>query len=353
MFALDELQHYPVDWKDGMRVAAKDFAATDRAWTDALRDVRSSLFQGLQFGLLPALRDSSDTSAYPKLSLEPSRSLLILQECRAITEGGYRIEITEDLHRQMQVPFELPQVRVKVQEDFEVYISVDLFDPQGAGKLLPDAPPRHQYVCPFYELSVLPKSEGVGLSGLNHLKIAEYKWSKSGFKRIDDYIPPSMVIAAHPILNERFSKAGGYLKTIHDNSIALVRQYRTDPRPDVKDATLWVEKLVTFVSQSLWTYNDLLANQSPLQTIVYFKNLAQYILSTTNLHDANPFMKEGVRSQHPVFKDLADPNFDGEDLRTAFNRIDTALRSLHLWLKALLESFKTGRVIKVEEIRNP
>lgn len=353
MFALDELLHYPVDWKDGMRVSAKDFVTTDRAWIDALRDVRSTLFQGLQFGLLPALRDSSDTSAYPKLAFEPSRSLLILQECRAITEGGYRIEITEDLHRDMQVPFKLPEVRVKSQEDFEVYITVDLFSPQGAGKLLADAPPRHQYVCPFYELSVLPKSEGVGLSGLNHLKIAEYKWAKAGFKRIDDYIPPCMVIAAHPLLTERFSKASGYLKTIHDNSIHLVRQYRSDPRPEVKDATLWVEKLVIFVAQSLWTYNDLLANQSPTQTIVYFKNLAQYILSTTNLYENNRFMKEGIRSQHPIFKDIADPNFTGEDLRTSFNRIDTALRSLHLWLKALSESFKTGREIKVEEIRNP
>jgi hypothetical protein len=353
MFALDELQHYPVDWKDGMRVSAKDFAATDRAWTDALRDVRSSLFQGLQFGLLPALRDSSDTSPYPKLAFEASRSLLILQECRAITEGGYRVEITEDLQRQMQMPRQFPQVRVNSQEDFDVYISVDLFKPEGAGKLLPDAPPRHQYVSPTYELSVLPKSEGVGLSGLNHLKIAEYKWSKSGFKRNDDFIPACMVVAAHPLLSERFSRAGGILKTIHDNSILLVRTYRADSRPDVKDAAMWVDKLATFIAQALWTYNDLLANQSPLQTVTYFKNLAQFVLSTTNLQDANPYIKEGIRSQHSMFKDLADPNFDGEDLRTTFNRIDTALRSLHLWLKALSESFKQGRVIKVEEIRNP
>ncbi len=352
MFALDELQHYPVDWKDGMRVSAKDFATTDRAWTDALRDVRSSLFQGLQFGLLPALRDISDTSAYPKLSYEPNRSLLILQECRAITEGGYRIEITEDLQRQYQVPRQFPHVKVNHQESIDVYITVDIFVPQGAGKLLSDAPPRHQFAAPTYELSVLAQSDGIGLSGLNHLKIAEYKWSKGGFKRNEEYIPPCMMIAAHPLLHERFSRAGGILKTIHDNSIILVRMYRSDPRPDVKDATLWVEKLVMYVAQSLWTYNDLLANQSPVQAIVYFKNLAQYILSTTNLHDSNPFMKEGVRSQHPIFKDLADPNFDGEDLRTAFNRIDTALRSLHLWLKALSESFKQGRVIKVEEIRN-
>ena len=70
MFALDEIQNYPVNWKDGMRVSAKDFMATDRAWSEALKDVRATLFQGIQFGLLPPLRDSSDTSTYPKLVLD-------------------------------------------------------------------------------------------------------------------------------------------------------------------------------------------------------------------------------------------------------------------------------------------
>ena len=351
MFALDELQYYPVNWKDGMRVSAKDFAATDQAWTDALRDVRASLFQGMQFGLLPALRDSSDTSSYPKLVYEPSRFLLTLQECRAITEGGYRIEITEEAYRQLQTPLQLPSVRMQKQEDVEVYITVDIFSPQGAGKLTTDAPPRHGFVCPMYELSLIYKSDETGLSGFNHLKIAEYKWARNKFERDEQFIPACMTITANSALQERFSKAGSYLKTIHDNSIALVRQYRSDSRPDVKDAAQWVEKIATFIAQTLWTYNDLLPNQSPINTLIFFKNFAQFVLSTSEMQEVNAFLKEGAKSQRAMFKDVADPNFNGEDLRTAFNRIDISLRGLHLWLKALAESFKQGRVIKVEEMK--
>jgi hypothetical protein len=352
MFELDELQYYPVNWIDGMRVTAKDFAASDRAWIDALRDVRASLFQGTQFGLLPPLRDSSDNSLYPKINYDPTRSLLVLQECRAITEGGYRIEITETLHRQYQVPLQLPKARMDKQEDCEVYISIDLFSPQGAGQMTSDAPPRHQVICPLYELSVLPKNDGVGLSGFNHLKIAEYKWMKGRFERDEQYIPACMTISTHAGLSDRFFKAGSYLKTIHDNSIHVVRQYRSDPRPDVKDATAWIEKLVLFIAQSLWTYNDSLLNDSPSKTIVYFKDFGQYVLSTADCYETNLFLKDGVKSQRQLFKDLADPNFNIADLRTAFNRIDLALKGMHVWLKALAESFKQGRVIKVEEIRN-
>jgi hypothetical protein len=350
MFELDELQYYPVNWTDGMRVTAKDFATSDRAWIDALRDVRASLFQGTQFGLLPPLRDSSDKSPYPKINYEPARSLLTLQECRAITEGGYRIEITETLHRQYQVPLQLPKARMDKQEDCEVYITIDLFSPQGAGQMTADAPPRHQFVCPLYELSVLPKSAGIGLSGFNHLKIAEYKWAKGRFERDEQYIPACLTMTAHAGLTDKFLKAGSYLKTIHDNSIHIVRQYRLDPRPDVKEATVWVEKLVLFIGQSLWSYNDTLIHESPAKTIVYFKNFGQYVLSTVDCYESNLFLKDGARSQKQLFKDLADPNFNTDDLRTSFNRIDLALKGMHVWLKALSESFRQNKVIQVEKM---
>ena len=350
MFALDEIQNYPVNWKDGMRVSAKDFMATDRAWSEALKDVRATLFQGIQFGLLPPLRDSSDTSAYPKLVLDRAKNLLLLKECRAITEGGYRIEITEDLHRQFQIPSEFPAVTVQKQEDFSVYITVDMFAPIGAGQMSSDAPPRRQYVSPFYELSIIYDSDGVGLPGFNHLKIAEYQYGQGGLKRNDRFLPACMTINAHDKLLERFSRLGSNLRTIHDNGIALSRQYRIDGRTEVRDAAAWMEKITLFIAQSIWSYNDDLSKRSPFYTLTYFKNLAQFLLSSLEIHEGNAFLKNGAKTEQTRFKALADPNFDQEDLRAAFDRIELALRSLHLWFKALGESFRQGRVVSVEDV---
>lgn len=351
MFSLDELKNFPVNWTDGMRVSAKDFAATDAAWTDALRDVRVSLLQGTQFGLLPPLRDSNDKSLYPKFSLEGNRNELTLLECRAITEGGYRIEITEDLFKKHNIPAKLPSTSITFKEDFEVYITVNLFKKQASGAMSGDAPARYQYITPLYELSILQKSEGMGLSGMNHLKIAEFKWTGNSFSQDNNYLPPCMMISAAAALRERHDKSGALLKQIHDNCLQLVKQYRLDSRPDVRDATSWIEKLIAHISGSLWTYVELLPQKSPLESIIYAKNFAQFVISTAEIHEANPYMRDALKSQRPLFKALADPHFNCDDLQTAFTRIDAALVGLYRWLKALYESFKVGRVIDVREIK--
>ncbi len=351
MFGLDEIQHYPVNWKNGMRVQATDFMATDRAWTDALRDIRATLFKGIEFGLLPALKDRNDTSAYPKLVYNSASSLLTLKECRAITEGGYRIEITEDLHNQYKVPLQLPSASIQQKEDFSVYITVDIFSPQGAGKISTDAPPRYQFVSPFYELSVIYKSDEIGLPGFNHLKIAEYIYSNDNYLLNKTFIPPCMTIHTHAQLLDRFLNAGASLRSLHDKGISLIKLYKHSKRPDVKDAMLWVEKVTLFIAQSIWFYNDSLQTTSPLHTITFFKNLGQYLLSTMDIYSDNKFLKDGINSQRKFFRDLADPNFNGNDLKTAFDRIDLTLRALQLWFKALEQSFTQGRIIKIEHIR--
>jgi hypothetical protein len=351
MFSLDEIKKYPVNWTDGMRVSAKDFATTDEAWNDAMRDVRVSLLQGIQFGLLPSLRDSSDKSMYPKFALDGNRNELTLLECRAITEGGYRVEITEDLHKKLSVPAKLPSVSITFKEDFEAYITVNLFKQQPSGTISGDAPARYQFLTPLYELSILPKSEGMGLSGMNHLKIAEFKWNGKGFTQDNTYLPPCMIISASAVLQERHDKSGALLKQIHDNCLQLVKQYRMDNRPDVRDATNWIEKLIAHISGNLWTFVELLPQKTPFESIVYAKNFAQFVLSTAEVHEANPYMRDSLKTQRPLFKALADPHFNCDDLHTAFTRIDAALVGLYRWLKALYESFKVGRVIDVREIK--
>lgn len=350
MFVLDEIKHYPVNWTNGMRVSEKDFAKTDLAWGDALRDVRATIFQGRQFGLLPPLRDSDDQTAYPTLVYESNRKLLTLRECRAITEGGYRIEITEDTHRELNIPLNFPSVSIQASEGFSVFITVDMFNPKGAGNMSMDAPPRHEILAPFYELSVIYESDDIGLSDFNHLKIAEYHFVNGRVTRNEEFIPPCMTINAYPKLQERFSKAGANLKSIHDNGIILSKQYRNDVRPDVQEAAGWIEQMTLHIAHNIWSYNDLLERQAPLHTLVFFKDLAQYILSAVDILADNPFMKENARSQSKFFKHLADPNFQGDDLKTDFDRIDKALRALHLWYKALGESFRQGRAIRVEDM---
>lgn len=349
MFSLDEIKNYPVNWVDGMRVSAKDFEATDRAWNDAIRDTRISILQGMQFGLLPALRDYRDEANYPKFHFDASRNMLTLLECRAITEGGYRIEITENLHHQYKAPVALPFVRLDAREDLEIYITVHTQKKQPVGEMTTDAPPRYVRVTPYYELSVLAKSDGLALSETNHLKIAEYRWGNNIYSLDEHYIPPCMTMNAHRRLLERHTYMGGRLKGIHENSIKLINQYRGDARNDVREAVIWLEKVITHISSGLWTYNDMLPGQSPKHTVVFVKNIAQVILSTAEMHQSNLYVKDGMKTWAVLMKGIADPNFNDADLRTAFMRITDAFNGFYKWLKSLEESLRQGRVIKVEK----
>ena len=349
MFSLDEIKNYPVNWVDGMRVSAKDFADTDQAWIDAVRDVRVSILQGMQYGLLPALRDYRDETAYPKLLFDASRSMLTLLECRAITEGGYRIEITENLYNTYKTPVSLPSVRLDAREDLEVFVTVYPNKKQPVGEMTTDAPPRHAKTTSLYELSVLAKSDGMALPGMNHLKIAEYRWANNTYVQNDQFIPPCMTLNAHPKLMERHTYMGGRLKGIHENSVKLIHQYRGDARADVREAVLWLEKVITHISSGLWTYNDLLPGQSPKHTVVFFKNIAQVLLSTAEMHQSNQYVRDGIKTWAAPVKGIADPNFNDADLRTTFMRITEAFSVLYKWLKSLEESLRQGRVIKVEK----
>ncbi len=351
MFSIDELKNYPLNWTDGMRVSSKDFAATDAAWNEALRDVRAIVAQGAQYGLLPVIRDNNDKSPYPKFQYDPARSILTLVECRAITEGGYRVEITEDLFREHQIPVELPFCRLEGKDHYDVYITIDMREKQTSGPLSADAPPRRLYKSPLYELSAISKSDGYGLSGVNHLKIAEFVWRDGKLQQDGAYLPPCITIHTHPSLMERHQRSGVYLRSVLENSIKIVQDYRFDQRPDVRDAIIWMEKLLGYLSGTIWTYNDLLPAKAPAETIVFLKNWLQFVLSTAQIHKSNKYLKEGLDSQQSFFEDIAKEKFDYSDLRTSFDQIETTLDRLRRWLKAVGESFKVDRIIKVEEVK--
>ena len=352
MFIIDELKNYPVNWTDGMRIGSRDFITSDHAWDDAIRDVRISLLQGIQFGLLPPLRDSRDKSSYPKFQYDPSRSMLTLVECRAITEGGYRIEITEALHHNYQIPASLPSLKLEDKEDIDVYLTYILDGYDAAGPVSKDAPPRRLFRSPNFELSAFAQKDKIGLSGVNHMKIAEFKWSNGTFEQVEDYLPPCFTVNAHPGLIDRHQRIGGLFSAILELGQKLVQDYRADTRNDVRDGAQWLEMVLNQLSSTLWTYNDLLPARSPVYTIVFLKNWIQFIATTASIRRSNPFFADQLTSLQPLFKDIAKDQFDFTDLKRALDSMEAAVVKVHRWIKFMEESFRKSFTPKVEGLNH-
>lgn len=350
MFIVDEIVDHPVNWVNGMLVNSADLSHTDMAWNAAIRDARVMLLKGAQFGLLPPLRDSRDKSYYPKFVYDPLKEELTLLECRAVTEGGYRIEITENMHLQYQIPASLPAVRIDIKDDFEVFITIYTQDQLMAGPMSTTAPPRRLYKSPKYELSVFPLKDKIGVSGLNHMKLAEYFWRDETLIQNKKYIPPCLTLTSHHELIELHQRYAGLLNSIHETCLKLVTEYRLDSRPEVNDGAKWSESILLYLSSNLWTYTDILSNESPIHFITYFKNLINFISTNSLFRMNNTLFKEYYEKIVDYKMNLVNSKIDYYNIIKELEKIEEILNYLVAMMISLQNKFRKDINYKVEKV---
>jgi hypothetical protein len=93
---LPEITYYPVNWVDGMKVSRRHFTETDQFTTDHLRDATALHLRPDLYGLLPATNELGSPTAFELLlSVDAQQEVQArLSQCRAVTAGGVRIELT-------------------------------------------------------------------------------------------------------------------------------------------------------------------------------------------------------------------------------------------------------------------
>ena len=90
---LPELNHYPVNWVDGMKIARRHFTEFEYFVTDHLRDTGALNLSSFNYGLLPSTLSNFNVQVIP----DPNHNLRIqLTNCRAITGAGCRIELVNE-----------------------------------------------------------------------------------------------------------------------------------------------------------------------------------------------------------------------------------------------------------------
>ena len=351
MFTVDELKNYPVNWVNGMMVSSADLNLTDTAWNSAIRDARVILLKGAQYGLIPPLRDSRDRSNYPKFLYDRLTKELTLIECRAVTEGGYRIELTENIHMHCEIPADLPTINIDLKEDIEVYITVSIDHIEASGPVSVTAPPRRLYKCPKYELSVHPKKDQIGMSGVNHMKLAEFKWQHDTYEQDSNYIPPCLTVNSHPELLEIHNRLGGILNSINEICLKLTQDYRDDSRALVNDGAKWSETTLIHLSSQLSTYNDILPYESPILLISFFKNWIYFTTAILNLRKSNEFFTDYSLKFSEYLKHFSNSKIDYSHTRKEFDKIEEYMKLNFLLLKDLEEKFRKNIEYKVERIK--
>ena len=272
---LPEITYYPVNWVDGMKIARRHFAETERFTTDHLRDTSALHLRPDYYGLLPTANELGSPAAFELLlSVDAQHEVQArLTQCRAVTAGGARIEITASSSpltartslTQLLASFSLTATQGL---RFSVVLTVNPFERVPTGTPSPEeVPPRHPYTRPAYELGFVPSQQLGTASAAFTLVVGELLYADGELQPVTQFIPPSTALASHPALLQALHQLDFQLTEIETDAFKIIHKVklRTDKRSHLADMVRELsERTVFALAQQLTALRLLAAHQPPI-----------------------------------------------------------------------------------------
>lgn len=233
---LPKLEHFPVNWVDGMKIARKHFTQQEYYVSDHIRDSVAVGLNSFNYGLLPSNAPEFNLLIIPEQNQHVRVQLF---NCRAVTGAGCRVEI---LDGQLSVTSSLPDLCDKYnlprdrELEFLVVLSVNLFTRQPLGIPTPDEQfTRPPFSVPTYKLSIEPShllNAGPASTDTtpypssefesNGLIIGKLKFSTKQLYEDKNYIPACTSVSSHTKLAEWANKTSKLLAEIQVDAVKIV-----------------------------------------------------------------------------------------------------------------------------------
>lgn len=252
-----------------MKLSADHFQHLENSIEDANQDIRASALLAMQgFGLLPY----SIFSVQSAQGNSPNSVRVIINACRAIMPGGYRIEIIPDNIQNLQIPASAPFAEFVASPGvrYHLYLTVNEHNRIPAG--IPQTRPiRHPYLSHDYQLECIPQDRISAVQNLapNRMKIAEWQDGKV----IDGYIPPTLTVRGYPLMEKWYQFLHNQLENIVRIGVHVINEQRKKDRAKAE----FCIPIVNHIRGSQGYFKWMLPNQSPVWLAVYFGNLAGLI----------------------------------------------------------------------------
>ena len=90
-----KIKHNAVNWIDGMKISRSHFSETNNFIFDHLRDGISIQLNTFNYGLLAPLPGEKTSLSFTVKETQSESHKVSLTQCRAVTQGGCRIEVLE------------------------------------------------------------------------------------------------------------------------------------------------------------------------------------------------------------------------------------------------------------------
>ena len=222
---IEKLNHFPVNWIDGMKINKSHFLDVQNFVSDSIRDSVGIHTSMINYGLLPVAEPIK-----MNLIIDNHKLLRIkVEECHAITPNGSRIDIGTSESLSLSIPYPEAVRELKENENAVLLacISVNHFKRTPYGEPDPEEnPPRYPYTHPEYSLNLIPEDElknTIGF-GANYLTIGKILVSAGESKIDDNYIPPSVSVSSHQKLQDLYTEIDRFYGQIELYAVQIAQK---------------------------------------------------------------------------------------------------------------------------------
>ncbi len=269
-----------------MKLSAEHFQHLEESVEDAVRDSRSlAASASAGFGLLPmstlTIRNTEGSS--------PQSVRMLLESCRAVMPGGYRVEILPENVQQLQLPLRLPSIEFTPMQGMRYHVFLIVNDKRRIPAGIPQARPiRHPHLSPEYALECLPQDKLSAVANIapNRMKIAEWQNGKI----VDGYIPATLTIKGFPLLERWHQFFQNQLENIVRICIQVIHEHRTR---DAVRAGFCIP-IMQFIRSSQGHFRWALPNLSPVNLAAYYGDLAGLVEGLIEITDRD-FVRNQLR----------------------------------------------------------
>jgi len=344
---IEKLTHFPVNWKDGMKINKSHFTDVQNFISDSVRDSISVHISMISYGLLP-VKDPIKIN----LIIDNHQLLRIrVEECHAVTPNGSRVEIGADVLESLSISIPYPEAVRELKENENAVllacISVNPFKRTPYGEPDPEEnPPRYPYTLPEYTLNLIPENEmknTVGF-GTHYLTIGKILVSHGESKIDEDYIPPCVSVSSHPKLQDLYTEIDRFYGQIELSATQIARKIYAKRQTNELAVMmeLMSDKTLNYLGTEINRFRWLSPHMPPVEMLVSVVALARVL---KNFIDARSGAgKEELLNYFAEWCNVSQGDFDvifSDPINSDYdhNRMDAMISKIKRFMKTLEDLF--------------
>ncbi|MCT4663704.1 MAG: hypothetical protein N4A45_00555 [Flavobacteriales bacterium] len=340
----------PINWTDGVKLSKDHFIHQQAQIDQSQTDFAKTQLTAYNYGLLESNRTESDSCVLQIDATNDQKVQVQLDYCHAITQGGIPVYYDKKLYGSNKAVASLDTDGIDITQSVELYLvlAVDPFQRIPSGEPDPDCIPlHHPYTVSKVNIHILSSQE-IDKDFLvnNYLTVGRVFWQNNSFVVDDQYIPPTSKILYNKTLLAFYDSVSKILVDLKSYSLIIntKNEGKYDKNRLAKNTFMLCRKVLDFVGQNLFAYQQMGKEQAPIFLVNSLSVLAHYmatelaLFNKKNKEELLQYFYEWINVSPSVLEgalnDIIHLEYNHKDIKSSVEKLDFFLAIMHkLWKK--------------------